>query len=127
MVVAVPKGAAFGAAGQRCMAISAAVFVGGFDKWRQPLLDHAKSLKVCDITLSSKKKGCFTPTSPLQVGAGIEADTDVGPLISRESMARCEKLIQSGVDQGAACLLDGRGVKVCCALDLFSLAWSNFT
>lgn len=39
-------GAAFGAAGQRCMAISAAVFVGGMDKWRQPLIDAAKSLKV---------------------------------------------------------------------------------
>ena len=39
-------GAAFGAAGQRCMAISAAVFVGGFEQWRQPLLDCAKALKV---------------------------------------------------------------------------------
>ncbi len=39
-------GAAFGAAGQRCMAISAAVFVGGFERWRQPLLDAAKTLKV---------------------------------------------------------------------------------
>lgn len=39
-------GAAFGAAGQRCMAISAAVFVGGFERWRQPLLDAARSLKV---------------------------------------------------------------------------------
>lgn len=39
-------GAAFGAAGQRCMAISAAVFLGGMDKWRQPLIDAAKSLKV---------------------------------------------------------------------------------
>lgn len=39
-------GAAFGAAGQRCMAISAAVFVGGFERWRQPLLDVAKGLQV---------------------------------------------------------------------------------
>jgi hypothetical protein len=39
-------GAAFGAAGQRCMAISAVVFVGGFERWRQPMLDAAKSLKV---------------------------------------------------------------------------------
>ncbi len=37
---------------------------------------------------------------------------DVGPLISREAKARCERLIQSGIDQGAKCLLDGRGVKV---------------
>ncbi|GAX83738.1 hypothetical protein CEUSTIGMA_g11163.t1 [Chlamydomonas eustigma] len=84
-------GAAFGAAGQRCMAISAAVFVGGFEKWKQPLLDCVKALKV---------------------GAGIEPDTDVGPVISKESKARCEKLIQAGIDQGAQCLIDGRGVKV---------------
>ena len=38
--------AAGGAAGQRCMAISAAVFVGGFERWKQPLLDCAKALKV---------------------------------------------------------------------------------
>jgi malonate-semialdehyde dehydrogenase (acetylating)/methylmalonate-semialdehyde dehydrogenase len=39
-------GAAFGAAGQRCMAISAVVFVGGFERWREPMLAAAKSLKV---------------------------------------------------------------------------------
>lgn len=39
-------GAAFGAAGQRCMAISAAVFVGGFERWREPLRQHAQHLKV---------------------------------------------------------------------------------
>lgn len=39
-------GAAFGAAGQRCMAISAAVFVGGFDRFRDALLEKARSLKV---------------------------------------------------------------------------------
>lgn len=39
-------GASFGAAGQRCMAISAVVFVGGFERWREPLLAAAKTLKV---------------------------------------------------------------------------------
>jgi malonate-semialdehyde dehydrogenase (acetylating)/methylmalonate-semialdehyde dehydrogenase len=39
-------GAAFGAAGQRCMAISAVVFVGGFERWKEPMLAAAKSLKV---------------------------------------------------------------------------------
>lgn len=57
-------GAAFGAAGQRCMAISAAVFVGGFtDKWREPLLEAARGLKL---------------------NAGWEKDADVGPMISPE-------------------------------------------
>jgi len=84
-------GAAFGAAGQRCMAISTAVFVGGMDRWREPLMQAAKGLKM---------------------NAGWEKDTDIGPLISPEAKARCEGLIQSGVDQGAQLLLDGRGVSV---------------
>lgn len=39
-------GAGFGAAGQRCMAVSAVVFVGGLDRWKEPLIEAAKSLKV---------------------------------------------------------------------------------
>jgi hypothetical protein len=39
-------GAAFGAAGQRCMAISAVVFVGGMDRYRDALVEKARSLKV---------------------------------------------------------------------------------
>lgn len=71
-------GAAFGAAGQRCMAISAAVFVGGMDPWKQGLKAKAEALKVT---------------------AGHEEGADVGPLISPESKTRVEGLIQSGVDQ----------------------------
>ena len=44
--VAALTGASFGAAGQRCMAISAAVFVGGMGKFKEPLLKAAQSLKV---------------------------------------------------------------------------------
>ena len=39
-------GAAFGAAGQRCMAISAAVFVGGMGRYKEALVEKARSLKV---------------------------------------------------------------------------------
>jgi acyl-CoA reductase-like NAD-dependent aldehyde dehydrogenase len=39
-------GAGFGAAGQRCMAVSAVVFVGGLERWKEPLLEAARSLKV---------------------------------------------------------------------------------
>jgi acyl-CoA reductase-like NAD-dependent aldehyde dehydrogenase len=39
-------GAGFGAAGQRCMAVSAVVFVGGLERWKEPLIEAAKSLKV---------------------------------------------------------------------------------
>ena len=71
-------GAAFGAAGQRCMAISAAVFVGGMDPWKQGLKAKAEDLKVT---------------------AGHEEGADVGPLISPESKSRVEGLVQSGIDQ----------------------------
>ena len=71
-------GAAFGAAGQRCMAVSAAVFVGGFAPWRDALVAKAEGLSV---------------------NAGHEAGTDVGPLISPEAKHRVEDLIQSAVDE----------------------------
>jgi malonate-semialdehyde dehydrogenase (acetylating)/methylmalonate-semialdehyde dehydrogenase len=37
---------------------------------------------------------------------------DIGPLISPEAKLRCEKLIAAGIEQGAECSLDGRGVVV---------------
>lgn len=83
-------GAAFGAAGQRCMAISAAVFVGGMGDYKDILFEKARGLKV---------------------GAGYQEGTDIGPMISPEAKARAEGLIQSAVDQGAELLLDGRGVQ----------------
>jgi malonate-semialdehyde dehydrogenase (acetylating)/methylmalonate-semialdehyde dehydrogenase len=86
-------GAAFGAAGQRCMAISTAVFVddggGGYDR-------------ILDVVVN--KAGA------LRVGPGTDPATEVGPVISPSARARVESLIQSGVDQGARLLLDGRGV-----------------
>ncbi|KAL4448257.1 hypothetical protein ABPG75_005476 [Micractinium tetrahymenae] len=84
-------GAAFGAAGQRCMAISAAVFVGGMERYRQALVDKARSLKV---------------------NAGHEPGADLGPVISPESKQRIERLIASGIQEGARCDLDGRGIQV---------------
>jgi malonate-semialdehyde dehydrogenase (acetylating)/methylmalonate-semialdehyde dehydrogenase len=84
-------GAAFGAAGQRCMALSVVVFVGKSKEWVHEVVEKAKQLKV---------------------NGGLETGTDVGPLITKEAKERVEKLIQAGIDQGAECLLDGRGVKV---------------
>ncbi|KAJ0398523.1 hypothetical protein ATCC90586_009973 [Pythium insidiosum] len=84
-------GAAFGAAGQRCMALSVVVFVGKTKEWVHDIVEKAKQFKV---------------------NGGLEAGTDVGPLITKEAKARVEQLIQAGVDQGAELLLDGRGVKV---------------
>jgi malonate-semialdehyde dehydrogenase (acetylating)/methylmalonate-semialdehyde dehydrogenase len=84
-------GACFGAAGQRCMALSTIIFVGESKNWLPEIVEKAKKLRV---------------------GNGMDSTTEVGPLISKESKARVEMLIQQGVDDGATLLLDGRGVKV---------------
>ncbi|WP_340600825.1 CoA-acylating methylmalonate-semialdehyde dehydrogenase [Acinetobacter sp. HZNU-JH01] len=84
-------GAAFGAAGQRCMALSVAVMVGESKQWVQELVEKAKTLKV---------------------NAGHEPNTDIGPVISQRAKARVIDLINSGVEQGAELLLDGRDVQV---------------
>lgn len=84
-------GAAFGAAGQRCMAISAAVFVGDSKKWISDIVEKAKKLKVNE---------------------GTQPGADLGPVISPQAKEKIERLIQSGVDEGAKLALDGRGIKV---------------
>lgn len=84
-------GAAFGAAGQRCMALSTAIFVGQSQDWIPELVELAKSLKV---------------------GAGHLPGVELGPLISPQAKQRCLHLIESGVKEGSHLLLDGRGVKV---------------
>jgi malonate-semialdehyde dehydrogenase (acetylating)/methylmalonate-semialdehyde dehydrogenase len=84
-------GAAFGAAGQRCMALSTAVFVGDAKSWIPDLVERAKQLKV---------------------NAGHIPGTDVGPVISPQSKKRILELIQSGVDSGAKLVLDGRNITV---------------
>ncbi len=83
-------GAAFGAAGQRCMALSVAVLVGEAQAWIPELVEKARSLKV---------------------GPG-RANPDLGPLISCAAKARVEGLIARGVEEGARLELDGRGVSV---------------
>jgi len=84
-------GAAFGAAGQRCMALSTAVFVGEASQWIPDLVERAKKLKV---------------------NAGHLPDADLGPVISPQAKQRICDLVQTGIDQGADCILDGRGIQV---------------
>lgn len=76
-------GAAFGAAGQRCMALSVAIMVGEAKNWVPDLVNRAKQLKV---------------------SAGHEPGTDVGPVISKDSKARIESLIESGIKAVSFCL-----------------------
>jgi malonate-semialdehyde dehydrogenase (acetylating)/methylmalonate-semialdehyde dehydrogenase len=80
-------GASFGAAGQRCMAVSVAVLVGDARNWIGDLVEKAKTLNV---------------------GAGDTSGTDVGPLISCAAKDRVEALIAKGLDEGAKLELDGR-------------------
>jgi len=83
--------AGFGAAGQRCMAISRVVLVGKAQEWLPRLVERAAALKV---------------------GAGHAPGVEVPPLNSRQAMERVERLIASGVKEGATAALDGRGYKV---------------
>lgn len=84
-------GAAFGAAGQRCMAISVVVFVGTASDMLPELLGKAKALKV---------------------GCGGVAGVDIGPVISKESLARIHKILEASEKAGATYELDGRGIHV---------------
>ncbi|QGE80493.1 CoA-acylating methylmalonate-semialdehyde dehydrogenase [Bordetella holmesii] len=84
-------GAAFGAAGQRCMATSVAVLVGEARNWLPDFVERSKKLKV---------------------NVGTDRQADLGPLVSVNARQRVESLIQKGVEEGAKLLLDGRGVEV---------------
>ena len=84
-------GAAFGAAGQRCMAASTAVLVGEAAKWLPELVEKSRGLKV---------------------NAGTEPGTDVGPVVSCSALGRVSGLIERGIAEGAKLELDGRKPKV---------------
>lgn len=84
-------GAAFGAAGQRCMALSVAVFVGKSKEWIPEIVEAAKKLNV---------------------NAGHVPGADLGPVISPQSKQRICELIESAAKEGANLPLDGRGIKV---------------
>ncbi|WP_223449426.1 MULTISPECIES: CoA-acylating methylmalonate-semialdehyde dehydrogenase [unclassified Pseudomonas] len=85
-------GAAYGSAGERCMAISIAVAVGDVgDRLIAKLLPRIDQLKV---------------------GNGLQGDTDMGPLVTAEHKAKVEGFIDQGVAQGAQLIVDGRNFKV---------------
>ena len=80
-------GAAFGAAGQRCMALPIVILVGEAQKWLPELIEKAKTLKV---------------------NGGTEPGTDVGPVVSCAALDRISGLIEQGIREGATLALDGR-------------------
>jgi len=86
-------GAAFGSAGERCMAISVAVAVG--DETADALIKKLKS--------SIKK---------LRVAPYTDKKADMGPLITKAHLNKVNDYIDSGISEGAKLVTDGRGVKV---------------
>jgi malonate-semialdehyde dehydrogenase (acetylating)/methylmalonate-semialdehyde dehydrogenase len=87
-------GAGYGAAGERCMAISVAVPVGEAtaDRLIEKLTPRIESLKI----------------GPYTAGA----DVDFGPVITREAQRRILGLVDRGVEQGAELVVDGRGFRM---------------
>jgi malonate-semialdehyde dehydrogenase (acetylating)/methylmalonate-semialdehyde dehydrogenase len=85
-------GAAYGSAGERCMAISVAVLVGDVaDRLLPKLKERVRALKVLP---------------------GMEPQAEMGPVVTREALERIEGYIDIGVKEGATLLVDGRGLKV---------------
>ncbi|MBI3525917.1 MAG: CoA-acylating methylmalonate-semialdehyde dehydrogenase [Betaproteobacteria bacterium] len=85
-------GAAYGSAGERCMAISVVVAVGDAgDQLIGALAARTRTLKIRD---------------------GMAADAEMGPVVSAAAKQRIEKLIGEGVEQGAQLVVDGRGCVV---------------
>ncbi len=85
-------GAAYGSAGERCMAVSVAVAVGDIgDKLVDEIHNKAQTLKVAPWT---------------------DPDAEMGPVISNEHKTKIENYISAGEKEGATLVLDGRGIKI---------------
>ncbi|KHT51473.1 methylmalonate-semialdehyde dehydrogenase [Alteromonas macleodii] len=88
-------GAAYGSAGERCMAISVAVCVG------DEVADNLVRLLETEID-----------SMIIGPGAGLEKEAHMGPLVSREHADKVIDYIRSGVEQGAKLIRDGRELEV---------------
>ena len=86
-------GAAYGSAGERCMAISVAVPVG----------EHAAKEIVKRLT---------PRVQSLRIGPYNDPEADMGPLVTPQAKARVEGYIAAGVKEGAELLVDGRGASL---------------
>ena len=86
-------GAGFGSAGERCMAISVAVPVG--DKTADALVARLKPR-----------------VEALKIGPATDKDAQMGPIVSKAQRDKIVGYIDSGVEQGASLVVDGRGFKL---------------
>ena len=85
-------GAAYGSAGERCMAISVAVAVGG----------------VADALVEKLAAGARA----LRVGPGTDVASEMGPLVTRTHLDKVRSYVDAGVAEGATLVVDGRAIKV---------------
>ena len=85
-------GAAYGSAGERCMAQSVAVAVGDIgDKLVSRLSEKAETLKI---------------------GPGMDKSSEMGPLVTKEHLEKVKGYVDLGVKEGAKLVLDGRNLKL---------------
>ena len=89
-VVADLSGAAFGSAGERCMALPVVVPVG-------------------DKTAEALREKLIPAIAALRVGVSTDAEAHYGPVANAAHKQRVENWIQTGVDEGAELVVDGRG------------------
>ncbi len=86
-------GAAYGSAGERCMAISVAVPIG------------QKTADALMAKLEPKVRA-------LKVGPGTDAEAEMGPLVTKQHYDKVKGYIDAGVAEGAKLVVDGRGLKL---------------
>jgi len=85
-------GSAYGAAGERCMAVSVAVAVGSAgDALVSKLAPRVRALKIAP---------------------GVDPEAEMGPLVTREHLAKVSGYVDLGVREGASLVVDGRGLKL---------------
>ena len=85
-------GAAYGSAGERCMAVSVAMAVGkAGDALVERLVPRVRALKV---------------------GPGTDPEAEMGPLVTRQHLEKVRVYVDEGVREGARLLVDGRGLKL---------------
>ena len=88
MTTRITADSVFGCAGQRCLAASLAVTVGEARNWFTEAIADAAQERA--------------------VGYGLDEGIEMGPVITPQSQARIENLIETGADEGASLLVDGR-------------------
>ena len=86
-------GAAYGSAGERCMAISVAVPVG------------EKTAEALMAKLEPRVRA-------LKIGAGTDPEAEMGPLVTKQHLEKVKGYVDQGVAQGAKLVVDGRGLKL---------------